>query len=232
MTMTTRKNLSVKALQSHLATVKKWDKQALLEWQMACNTNAKRGPVWNQYDIIDSYDRNGDNADGCSKAVHLYDHKGNKFKDIVIKRHQQYGWLPNANAEHDKCTGNQLIDEINCWLEFQELPESDYLCPILKYFTSKSDKVDATSETMLNNVIIIAQRAVHVNNLKRCCEYAEEMNEYSGFNGDDAEKRYEKMKAFARKQGWRDAVGNSGNSGVIFDYNQNCYKAVFIDYAL
>ena len=230
--MTTRKNASVKALQSHLATVKKWDKQALLEWQMACNTNAKRGPVWNQYDIMDSYDRNGDNADGCSKAVHLYDHKGNKFKDIVIKRHQQYGWLPDARNEHSKCTGNQLIDEINCWLEFQELPESDYLCPILKYFTSKSDKVDATSETMLNNVIIIAQRAVYVRNLKRCCEYAEEMNADGGYKGTNALDRYEEMKAFAYKQGWRDAVGNSGNSGVIFDYNQNCYKAVFIDYAL
>ena len=178
------------------------------------------------------YDRQGQNLDGCSKAVHTETHRGRKFKNIVIKRHQYNGWLPNANAEHDKCTGNQLIDEINCWLEFQELPESDYLCPILKYFTSKSDKVDATSETMLNNVIIIAQKAENIGNLWSACIDAEHLNKSYGYEFQDAEERYEEMKDFARKQGWRDAVGNGANSGVIFDHSQKRYKAVFIDYAL
>jgi hypothetical protein len=61
---------------------------------------------------------------------------------------------------------------------------------------------------------------------------AEELNMASGFRGEEAHDRYEKLKALSDSQNWRDALRNPGNSGVIFDYSRNCYKAVFIDYAL
>lgn len=233
MATTTRKNLSVKDLQAHLAKLKKHDNLALLEWELSCNTSNERGHVYDQHELIKLYARDDYNAPaGASKTCHVKAHTGEAFKHIVIKRHQVWGYIPNAEGEHGKCTGNQLIDEINCWKEFAERPEADLLCPILKHFTSKSDKVEATSETMQRNVIIIAQKAVYVGTARRACEVAEDLNSQHGLRGELAEARYRKLKALSEKQGWRDAMHNGGNSGVIFDYHIGCYKAVFIDYAL
>lgn len=85
---------------------------------------------------------------------------------------------------------------------------------------------------MQHNIIIIAQKAVYVDDARGACRYAEELNNANGLNGEDRTTRYEKLKTMSREQGWRDAMHNPGNSGVIFDYSKNCYKAVFIDYAL
>lgn len=233
MATTSRKNQSVKALQSVLASQKKFDDNILLEWELSCNTSPERGKVYKQEEIMYLYARDSYKCEaGASKTVHLKNHNGNDFQYIVIKRHQTGGYLPKAAKEHQKCTGNQLIDEINCWNEFSETEYADLLCPILKYFTSKSDKVTATSEKMQQNVVIIAQKAIYISSAKYACIEAEERNNIEGFKGEDADARYKKMNTFSKKQGWRDAMNNPGNSGVIFDYSQNCYKAVFIDYAL
>lgn len=230
--MTTRKNPQTKALQSAMAKAKKHSFTAHLEWLMSCNTNSARGRVFDQSDFHELYSRRSGDARGASKVCHLYSHEGNKFEYIVVKRHKPCGYIPNANGEHAKCTGNQLIDEINCWVEFAERPEADYLCPILKYFTSKSDKVTATSEKMQYNVVIIAQKAVYVSDASDACRKAEELNRENGLNGENHRERYAKLAAMSNERGWRDAMWNGGNSGVIFDYAKGYYKAVFIDYAL
>lgn len=234
MATTSRKNLSVKALQSTMASAKKFNDNVMLEWELSCNTNINRGKVYKQEEITKLYARDSYKCNhGASKTCHLKNHNGNDFEYIVIKRHQTNGYIDeHADNPDTKQTGNQLIDEINCWLEFQETPESDLLCPILKYFTSKSDKVTATSEKMQSNVIIIAQKAIYVDSAKYACKEAERLNNANGLQGEDYQTRYKKLEALSDKQGWRDAMFNGGNSGVIFDYNQNCYKAVFIDYAL
>jgi hypothetical protein len=167
---------------------------------------------------------------GATKTCHVKNHFGDEFEYIVIKRHQVDGYLPEKR--NNKSTGNQLIDEINCWVEFAERPESDLLCPIFKYFTSKSDKVTAKSETMQHNVIIIAQKAVYISDAEDACAEAERMNREHGYKGESKRTRYAKLEALSDSQNWRDAMYNPGNSGVIFDYHKNCYKAVFIDYAL
>ncbi|MBR2870987.1 MAG: hypothetical protein IKB98_06415 [Clostridia bacterium] len=233
MTMTT-KNSQVKAFSAHLASEKKSDPQTLLEWCIALNTNAKRGAVYNQNDLLNLYGRSTRNCKrGASKTCHVKDHNGNAFKYIVIKRHQVNGYIDeHAFDPNTKQTGNQLIDEIACYNEFVERAESDFLCPILKYFTSKSDKVNAISETMQRNVVIISQRAVFVGDLEDACYKAEELNAEENKQGANANERYRKMYHFAESQGWRDAVYNGGNCGVIYDYEKKCYKAVFIDYAL
>lgn len=231
MAMTTRKNSATKALQSEMARAKKTDSSALLEWLMSCNTNSKRGHVYDQTDFLNLYGRNNWSApQGATKTCHLKSHTGNEFKYIVVKRHQEGGYIPEIRNEYG--TGNQLIDEINCWVRYAEKPESDFLCPILKYFTAKSDRVDPTSEKMQENVVIIAQRAVKVGNARTMCELAQEMNESAGYLGIDADVRYNQLKRFSDSQNWRDAMRNPGNSGVMFDYAQQCFKAVFIDYAL
>ena len=233
MAQTTTKNAAVKALRTVMANGKKHSSRTLLEYELTFNTNANRGKIYNQTDINRLYARDDWHAaNGASKTCHLQNHLGQDFKYIVIKRHQDGGYIPRAAAEHSKCTGNQLIDEINCWLEYAETPIADLLCPILKYYTSKSDKVSATSEKMQANVVIIAQRAVYVGNADKACREAERLNADNGFAGETAQRRYRKLEQLSNEQGWRDAMYNRGNSGVIFDYSKNCYKAVFIDYAL
>ena len=231
MAMTSRKNSSVKALQSFMAKAKKRDSQALMEWLMSCNTSNERGHVYDQSEINSLYARDDyREGHGATKTCHLTCHNGEKFKYIVVKRHQTDGYIPEIRNAYG--TGNQLIDEINCWVRYQEKEEADYLCPILKYFTSKSDKVTATSEKMQENVCIIAQKAIYVDDCAGACSHAEYLNAMEGYEGTDANRRYEELKRFATSQNWRDVMRNPGNSGVIFDYSRNCYKAVFIDYAL
>lgn len=214
---TIKKNNTVKAFTRWLS------KNYRNEWEMACNTNPNRGKVYDQHELLNMFDRYGDNADGCSKAVHL-------LKYIVVKRHQRNGYIPECRNKY--ATGNQLIDEIDCWNRFADEKESDLLCPVLKYFTSKSDKVSATSETMQRNVVIIAQKAVYVSDAWSCCKKADMLNAEHGYRGEDRYDRLEKLEALSNSQNWRDAMRNPGNSGVIFDYEKHCYKAVFIDYAL
>ena len=231
MAITTRKNLSVKAIQSAMAKAKKWDARAKLEWLIACNTNSERGEVFDQWKLNELYGRDDyDAPQGATKTCHTISHKGEEFQYIVIKRHQTGGYCPELR--NAKATGNQLIDEINAWNEFAETETADLLCPILKYFTSKSDKVDATSETMQRNVVIIAQKAVKIGSAEYVCKKAEEMNARHGYKGERAYSRLAKLQALSDSKNWRDAMRNPGNSGVIFDYHKGCYKAVFIDYAL
>lgn len=234
-----KKNTTAKATQATLATLKKVDRLAELEWQMAFNTNNKRGKVWNQSEIMKLYGRERwEGHCGASKVCHTLSHAGIDFKHIVIKRHMDGGWIANPRQENGiaqgnkKVTGNQLIDEINCWQEMAETEDADLLCPIFKFFKSKSDKVEATSEKMQENVIIIAQKAVYIGDAEEACKEAERRNIENGFNGENRYNRYDKMLTLSEKMGWRDAMYNGGNSGVIFDYAAGCYKAVFIDYAL
>lgn len=224
---TAKINNSVKALKAHMATEKKVNYKTLLEWQMAHNTNSERGKVWNQEELCDLYSRSNGGHCGATKRTHTISHEGFEFNYIVIKRYKTNGWQFNGEG-----TGNQLIDEIECWQKLAATADADCLCPILKYFTCKSDKVTAISDTMKNRVLIIAQKAVYVDDLEGACKEAERMNRNNGYNGESAKARTTKLLDLAKRMKWRDVEYNPGNSGVIFDYEQNCYKAVFIDYAL
>lgn len=222
---TAKRNIFNKSLQAAMANAKKHNPRALLEWLIACNTNAERGQVFDQWKLLKLYERESYSChSGATKICHVKAHDGQPFQYIVVKRFKKWG--------HDFQQGNQLILEIKCWETLYNTPDADYLCPILKYFTSKSDKVTESSETMKRNVLIIAQKAVYVSNAKDACMEAERRNMENGYHGEPAASRYAKLKDFANRQNWWDAIGNRGNSGVIFDYSKNCYKAVFIDYAL
>lgn len=214
---TIKKNESVKAFTKYLS------KHNRKEWEMACNTNPNRGMVYDQTYFLSEFSRRHGDGAGATKVCHLLD-------DIVVKRHKRDGYIPEIRNGYG--TGNQLIDEAKCYERYAMLPEADLLCPVLKYFTSKSDQVTATSETMQRNVVIVAQKAVKVGDADYACRKAEQLNREHGYRGETARSRYAKLEAFSKSQNWRDALYNGGNSGVIFDYAKNCYKAVFIDYAL
>ena len=220
-------NVSVKALKAHMAKEKKTSAKIKLEWEMACNTNNERGHVWSQSEIAGLYPRNYGGHCGATKRTHTYCHEGWEFNHIVVKRYKK-----NGHVFYGEGTGNQLIDEIACWDNFSETDKADFLCPILKAFTAKSDKVEATSEKMQERVMIIAQKAKFVSDLRGACEAAEDYNKRDGLFGEDKYTRKQQLLDFAHEMHWRDVEWNGGNSGVIFDYAKNCWKAVFIDYAL
>lgn len=220
-------NTSVKALKATMACYKNFSDEALLEYEMAFQTNNKRGKVYNQSELNELYSRNSMNC-GASKACHTRSHEGEPFEYIVVKRHR----VRHDGGDFVRRAGNQLISEIECWQELAETPAGDLLCPVLKFFTSKSDKVGKTSDTMLRNVVMICQKAVFVGDAMDACRMAEQMNKERNKHGENASDRYTKLKALSDERGWWDAMHNCGNSGVIYDYAKGCYKAVFIDYAL
>lgn len=219
-------NNGTKALQSIMCKAMK-DNGGLdeIEYNIANGTN--RGRNVTQKAMKAMFDRYGNNCDGCSKAVHL-EYEGQEFKYIVVKRSQYDPYIPSDAHS----SGNQLLDEVNCWLRFEDQQEADYLCPVLRHYFSKSDKVHPTSEKALDNSIIVAQKAVKVGNMKRMCHKAEEMNMDNGYFGIDAETRFQQLSDFSESMNWRDAIWNPANCGVIFDYEKKCFKAVIIDYAL
>lgn len=234
------RNNSLKALKAQITKNKKHDDDVLLEYQICVNTNKERTKIFTQEELKKLYSRDGMDRQwfmtksGATKTTHLYNHNGHEFKYIVIKRFQVNGYIDeHADNPTEYQTGNQLIDEINFWELFKDKKEGDYLCPMIKHFTSKSDKVHPCSEKAQDNVIIISQKAVYVKDLQRCFDRAVELNEKNGcYQTWDYTERLEAMEQFSAELGWRDAIYNSGNSGVIYDYFEECYKPVFIDYAL
>lgn len=219
-------NETLKAFQTFLSNeASKGNAQARYEHNLSCYS-AKDDPSrpgrhnFSQEEICERFSRRYGGSCGATKRTHVLDY-------IVVKR---YKW--NGHEFWGEGCGNQLIDEINCWNRLASTPEADCLCPILKYFTCKSDKVKPLADKMKERVVIIAQKAVSVSNMHEACKDAERRNRAEGYRGTPARVREEQLDNMARKMGWRDVKWNSGNSGVIFDHSKNCYKAVFIDYAL
>ena len=134
-----------------------------------------------------------------------------------------YGWV-----------GNQLDKEISCYEEIARTDKEglNLICPILKYFRTKSDHNTPTSEKAFDNIVIIAQKAEFVGAYDEACYWAEAENNAKGYIGESAQSRMDKIELFSRRMKWRDVLNNEGNCGVIFNYAKNCYEAVIIDYAL
>lgn len=219
-------NNSVKAFKNFMAKQKNVSDHLKTEYEIAFQTNNNRGHVYNQSELKELYNRDSWNGNtGATKVTHMTCHDGIDFEFIVVKRFKEYGWIRRD-------IGNQLVREIQFWQKYANTEYADLLCPMLKFFTSKSDKVNEFSEKMKDNVIIISQKAIFVSSAQTCCNKAEELNEQYGYDGDSSWYRYELLKDFSNKNEWEDCMNNPGNSGVIFDYNSNCFKAVFIDYAL
>ena len=230
---TSRKNPSVKALQSAMsAKATNGNAHARIEHNLSCYTakDSADRPGRHNYsheEFQSMFSRRYGGHTGATKRTHTQHPDGWQFEFIVVKRYKY-----NGHEFWGEGCGNQLIDEINCWVKFSETPDADYLCPILKYFTCKSDKVKPLADKMKERVVIIAQKAEYVSDLRDACLEAERMNRMNGYHGESASERKAKLLDLAKRMGWRDVEWNGGNSGVVFDYAKGYYKAVFIDYAL
>lgn len=244
--LTKRNNLSVKSLSSAcFESVKKAEKlygvhseqyrKAVFEYELAVRSSDSKPDAFGvvKYhnmpfgDICNLFSRRYGGHTGATKRTHTRHPDGWELQFFVVKRYKYHG-----HEFWGEGCGNQLIDEIACWVKLQDTPDADFLCPIFKFETAKSDKCKPLSDTMKERVCIIAQKAVWTDALRGACKVAEQMNRDNGYNGISASRREKQLLDMANRMGWRDVEWNPGNSGVIFDYSQNCYKAVFIDYAL
>ena len=228
----TANNPTVKAIISHLNEMRLNEnldasqrEKYLAQYKMV-SSNMRVGVV-NHSEFKKYYPRTNGDGSGATKVTHTHYHDENgrhwEFSDIVVKR-----------LKHNLLTflGNQGIKEIEMWVKYHDTELADILCPILKYFTSKSDKVTEMSETMLNNVVIVAQKATDIGDIKSACKSAENRNRANGYNGTDAIDREQEILRLVKKYNIHDVIGHGGNSGVVFDYSKGCYKAVLIDYGL
>lgn len=254
--LTSRKNSAVKAISTVcFERVKRYEKlygtesrkykQALFEYELAVRSSDSKpdaagnvkyhnmpfggGDADNDaaVTINGTFSRRYGGHTGATKRTHDHHPDGWEMKFFVVKR---YKWHGHDFGGHG--SGNQLIDEINCWLKLQDTSDADFLCPVLKYETAKSDKCRSLSETMKERVCIVSQKAVWVDDLEGACREAERRNNAEGLSGISAKNRMAQLENMANRMHWWDVKRNPGNSGVIFDYAQGCYKAVFIDYAL
>lgn len=221
------------------------EREARFEYELL-NRNTKANNVLNGDQIRYFFSRDYGEASGATKTTHLRnkiaDLKGVEFMHIVIKRHKTGGYKPgegrydqSRHKNDPKWTGNQLIDEIRFYRQYEGHKDQDLLCPILRTEEPRgkmSGKKYAFDERVLEQLVIIAQKAIYTGSAEMCCDEAERLNSLYGYNGETSSKRYERMEAMSDRHNWRDALYNWGNSGVIFDLKERCYKAVFIDYGL
>ena len=239
MAMVKGKNEAMKAFTNYVNDKKEMSKANFAQWEMFCNTKpaTTKEPyrkVWGQGELIKLYRKLEkelawfEKHEGASKITFTkfpngIGLDGVDIPDFVVKILKRDAWMAR---------GNQIVREINCFEELLRTGKDDCVCPIYKYFTCKSDKVNEYSEKVVEKCMIIAQKATDIGDARTACKKAEELNRKNGYRGESAEARYEKMDALAKEMHWWDAMKNPGNSGVIFDRYRNCYKAVFIDYAL
>lgn len=232
---TAKRNAQVNALSAHWVELKNSapkNSKYFIQWEQAFNSKpaTDKEPdrvVWGQKYFMDNYSRRFGGHCGATKRTHTHHPDGWELELFVVKRYKWHGW--DAIGEG---SGNQMIDEIDCWERLADTDEADLLCPILKWFKVRSDKCAPLTEKAKDRVVIIAQKAVYVSDMVDACNHAERLNRENGFHGKSSRRRVEELKNMANRHHWRDVEFNPGNSGVIFDYNLNCYKAVFIDYAL
>lgn len=187
------------------------------EWELAINTNNQRGKVYSQTELLKMFPNDNGDDSGASKTCYILD-------NIVIKRQKQ-----------NSCGyfGNQVANEINCFVNADEKLRS-VLCPILAYYKVKSDKVNDDDKKAYEKYLIISQKAVYVNDFETCCQKAFDLNIQKGYYNifKDWETMYNALAKILKTNNINDWQGHGGNSGVIFDYENNCYKAVLIDYGL
>lgn len=221
MAKTTRNNATAKGHQSYLASAKAMNPRLNFEYRLAHATKPEQNPI-DQWEAKELFDRRGQHR-GATKCTHTMHPDGWYFETIVVKRIRLHAAVQ---------LGNQGKFEARTWEHFATTPEADLLCPVLRWWGSKSDKVLENSEKDRDNLVMVCQKAVATGTARQMCVEAERLNRQNGLNGESANRRLAKLEALASEQGWWDVLHNGGNSGVIYDYGKGIYKAVFIDYAL
>lgn len=238
--MLATKSVSSKALIAHLVTKgNDGDRVAMREWNMAgCSHGKSPDRLWwdctekynvpqSELDATAPHDLDEADANGASKLVYWHDAQtGMRYDHIVVKvertdRHSTsyWGWQI------------QCRDEVKAWEALAKTPDADLLCPVLKYFKPKSDHPGLKKSR--SRMMVISQKAVFIGSLEECLQEAQTRNTVNRkYSAEGKAERRERIIDLCNRMGWRDVLHHGANCGVIYDYHNNCYKAVIVDYAL
>jgi hypothetical protein len=203
------------------------------EYGIAFQTNKNRGYYYSQETLLNLYNENNYDANGASKMTYLHSaENGFNFHYIVIKRMRK-DFYPASMLRGDNPNNNQCAEELKMFLTLEKENSIyfDLLNPILRYDTVKSDHNNSEGKKALEKTLLVCLKAFDIGDWEDACRSAEDLNRANGLKGESYISRYAKGKEFANTFNLADIVYNTGNSGVIYDAVNNCYKAVFIDYA-
>lgn len=217
MTKTTRKNLTVKALQSMLAEYEKCFPNT------ADYTRMERK-------LIGAVNNRGEGL--TCEAVKEYCEKYLNVLGVgATKIAYGTGHLAICFIKDDcnRYFGNQIALQVKAWERIALTEEAEYFNPVLSYGLHRGDKLGEMDGRYLNKSFIVSQRAEFYDGIREAIIQAYNLNHIQ-YTPDTITAYYDAMMAAADKYNIGDLHCN--NVGVIFDYNTRQYRAVITDYGL
>lgn len=213
MTKTTRKNLMVKAFQTELANREK-------------HNIFNKEYIRTERKMIGAVNNRGENLsceqvrDYCNRWLSVIGEGGSKIvygmDDIVIALHKQ-------NIFYN----NQIKKQVEIWSKIALTPEAVYFNPVLSYGLHRGDKLSGNDSRYINNSFVVSQKAKVFATIEECIRQMYILNK-SLFNSTDVEYYRKAMESAIHKAGAGDIKAE--NIGLIYDYSEGEYRAVFIDY--
>lgn len=216
MTKTTRKNTTVKALQSHLASLEK--------------SPINHDDIRMERKLIGAVNNRGENL--TCDDVKMY---CENYLDVLGKGATKIAYGTQHLAicfirdDYSLGLGNQIALQVKAWEQIALTDEAQYFNPILSYGLHRGDKLSNTDDRYLNKSFIVSQRASFYGSIKEAIINAYKLN-CINYTKDMVNEYHKKMLEAARKYNIGDL--HNENIGVIFDYSTGEYRAVITDYGL
>lgn len=217
MTKTTRKNFTVKALQTELALQEKNPFNYYTEIRM-------------ERKLIGAVNNRGENL--TCEAVreycenHLEILGAGATKIAYGTKHLAICFILDDYAY---CLGNQIALQVKAWERIALTDEAKYFNPVVSYGLHRGDKLSNRDERYLNKSFIVSPKASFYGGIREAIINAFKLN-HINYTVDTVDSYYNAMIAAADRFNIGDLHCN--NVGVIFDYNTNQYRAVITDYGL
>lgn len=217
MTKTTRKNLTVKALQTELALQEK------------CTLNLY-SDVRMERKLIGAVNNRGENLTCQMVREYCENHLAvlgtGATKIAYGTKHLAICFILDDYVYN---LGNQIALQIKAWERIALTDEAKYFNPVVSYGLHRGDKLNTKDERYLNKSFIVSPKASFYGGIREAIINAFKLN-HINYNVDIVDTYYNAMMTAADKFNIGDLHCN--NVGVIFDYNTNQYRAVITDYGL
>jgi hypothetical protein len=216
MTKTTRKNITVKALQSHLASLEK--------------SPINHDDIRMERKLIGAVNNRGENlsCEDVRRHCESYlDVLGRGATKIAYgTEHLAICFIRDA---YDYDCGNQIALQVKAWEQIALTEEAKFFNPVLSYGLHRGDKLSDTDTRFLNKSFIVSPKASFYGGIKEAIINAYKLN-HIDYNADMVQYYFNDMMEAARKYNIGDL--HCENIGVIFDYSIGKYRAVITDYGL
>lgn len=217
MTKMTRKNTTVKALQTELAFL---EKSPLNHYAGIRMERKLIGAINNRgenltCEMVKEYCENYLTilGEGATKIAYGTEHLAICF----IKTY------------YNKGLGNQIALQVKAWERIALTDEAKYFNPVISYGLHRGDKLSTKDERYISKSFIVSPKATFYDGIREAIIEAYKLNHIK-YNNEMVSTYYNNMMAAADKFNIGDLHCN--NIGVIFDYSTNKYRAVITDYGL